>query len=105
MKTLRQQLNEAREEIERLREAVASRRRKPVKGWLGGVIQQYREARGWSLHELSRRSGVAPGLLSRIETKRGANPTLDVMLRLAGAFGNDLSKLFQEWENELRQDP
>lgn len=51
-----------------------------------------REARGWSLSELSERSGVSKAMISKIERSE-ASPTAAVLGRLSGAFGLPLSVL------------
>lgn len=64
------------------------REREPVEaaaGRLGGRVRQMRTARGWSLEDLARASGVSRSMLSQIERNR-ANPTLVVAFRIAHAF-------------------
>jgi transcriptional regulator with XRE-family HTH domain len=51
-----------------------------------------REARGWSLAELSERAGVSKAMISKIERSE-ASPTATVLGRLSGAFGLPLSVL------------
>ncbi len=99
MRTLRQKLKDAEAEVERLKK-MARCKREPIKGWIGGVIQEKRESNGWTLHQLAKTSGVAVGLLSRIEAKIDANPTLNNLLKIAKAFGVPLSKLMGKWEDE-----
>lgn len=101
MKTLRQQLKDAQAEVQRLKK-MARCKRSPIEGWLGGVIQKHREANGWTIHQLSKLTGVAIGLLSRIEAKTDANPTLNNLLKIARAFGVPLSKFMEEWEDEIK---
>ena len=103
-KTLHQQLDEAKAEVARLKKMTRTVR-KPVNGWFGGIIQQHREARGWTLHELARRSDVSVGLLSRVESNPKSNPTLNNLLKISKALDGELSKFVQEWENELKLDP
>ncbi|WP_137131399.1 XRE family transcriptional regulator [Rhizobium sp. FY34] len=55
-------------------------------------IKIEREARGWSLAELSDRSGVSKAMISKIE-RCEASPTATVLGRLSGAFGLPLSVL------------
>lgn len=99
METLRQQLAKAKAEVDRLKKMTRCPR-DPLKGWIGGIIQQRREARSWTLHELSRKSGVAVGLLSRVEVNRDANPTLNNLLKIAKALGAPLSQIMEEWDTE-----
>ncbi|WP_188587847.1 helix-turn-helix domain-containing protein [Gordonia jinhuaensis] len=52
---------------------------------VGANTRRFRLARGMSLRELAERAAVSPAQLSQVE--RGlANPTLDVLVRLAGAL-------------------
>jgi transcriptional regulator with XRE-family HTH domain len=57
-------------------------------------LKAEREARGWSLGELSDQSGVSKAMLSRIE-RAECSPTAALLGRLSGAFGLTLSQLFQ----------
>lgn len=53
---------------------------------IGMRIRSFREARGLSLSELSRRSGVAKGTLSALESGQG-NPTVMTLVFLGRALG------------------
>lgn len=55
-------------------------------------VKLEREQRGWSLSELSERSGVSKAMISKIE-RCEASPTATVLGRLSGAFGLPLSVL------------
>jgi transcriptional regulator with XRE-family HTH domain len=57
-----------------------------------GRVKELRTARGWSLEDLARASGVSRSMLSQIERDR-ANPTLAVTLRIARAFAVELGEL------------
>ena len=59
---------------------------------LGRKVRQLRHDKGWSLEALSQVSGVSRSMLSQIERQQ-ANPTLVVTLRIARAFGVELSDL------------
>jgi transcriptional regulator with XRE-family HTH domain len=59
---------------------------------LGERIQSERVARNWSLAELAERSGVSRAMLSKIEREE-ANPTADLLVRIAAAFNMTLSSL------------
>ncbi len=61
---------------------------------LGGRVKQLRATRGWSLEALATASGVSRSMLSQIEREQ-ANPTLAVTLRIAQAFGMNLSELIE----------
>jgi transcriptional regulator with XRE-family HTH domain len=56
-----------------------------VEAALADRIAAERASRGWSLAELSQRSGVSRSMLSKIE-RREASPTATVLLRIASAF-------------------
>jgi transcriptional regulator with XRE-family HTH domain len=61
-------------------------------------LRKERESRGWSLADLSARSGVSRAMVSKIE--RGeASPTAALLGRLSGAFGLTLSQLFTRVED------
>ncbi|MFD7131654.1 helix-turn-helix domain-containing protein [Streptomyces sp. NPDC059894] len=65
-----------------------------VRDALSVNLNRSRLARGWSLRELSAATGVSKGLLSQIE--RGeANPTLDVVTRIAGVLETDPAELLR----------
>jgi transcriptional regulator with XRE-family HTH domain len=59
---------------------------------LGERIQSERVARNWSLAELAERSGVSRAMLSKIERDE-TNPTAELLVRIAAAFGMTLSSL------------
>lgn len=56
----------------------------------GRELKETRQQLGISLQELSTRSGVDGGLISKIENGK-ANPTLQNLLKLANAMGTDLT--------------
>lgn len=61
-------------------------------GAISASLKKERVARGWSLADLSERSGVSKAMISKIE--RGeASPTATVLGKLSGAFGLALSAL------------
>ena len=49
-------------------------------------VRALRQSRGWSLDELSGRSGVSKGMVVQIEGNR-TNPSVGTLSRLADAFG------------------
>src|SRR5271170_6056419 len=64
---------------------------------LAGRIREEREARGWSLGELAKRSGVSKAMISKVE--RGeSSPTAVLLGHLSGAFGITLSTLLARAE-------
>lgn len=56
---------------------------------LGDQIERYREQRGWTLRELSKRVGRDPARLSEIESGR-ANPSIDNLVDLGEALGLEI---------------
>src|SRR5258705_13934567 len=58
-----------------------------------------RDRRGWSLAELSERSGVSKATISKIEREE-ASPTAVILVRLAGAFDLTLAGLLLRAEGE-----
>jgi len=58
---------------------------------LAAALREARELAGLSLSEVARRSGIDKGALSRLETGRQTNPTLDTLWRYAGAVGRSFS--------------
>lgn len=96
--TLQSQLDEALEEVKRLRKLSKCRREPDLKS-LGGIIQKRREELGLSLREASRKVGISPSLLSRIERDfTASNPTFQNILPLAEMLATSLSQIFSQWE-------
>ena len=60
----------------------------------GARVRHLRAARGWSLEDLARLSGVSRSRLSEIEREQ-ANPALTVTFRIARAFGLPLGELVE----------
>jgi transcriptional regulator with XRE-family HTH domain len=64
---------------------------------LGARLRLERETRGWSLSDLSARSGVSRAMINKVE--RGeSSPTAALLGRLSGAFGLTLSALLARTE-------
>lgn len=64
---------------------------------LADRLQRLRTQRGWTLDELSKRSGVSRATLSRLE--RGeTSPTASLLNRLCAAHGLSMSRLLAEVE-------
>ncbi|SHN36063.1 helix-turn-helix domain-containing protein [Actinacidiphila paucisporea] len=59
-----------------------------VRDALSVNLNRRRLARGWSLRELSTATGISKGLLSQIE-RAEANPTLDILSRIAAVLETD----------------
>jgi transcriptional regulator with XRE-family HTH domain len=57
-------------------------------------VRALRQARGWSLDELSGRSGVSKGMVVQIEAAR-TNPSVGTLSRLADAFGVTIGRLLE----------
>jgi len=63
-----------------------------VRGAIAGNLRRTRLARGFSVRELAELTGVSKALISQIE--RGvANPTIEVLTRLAGSLGLTFAEL------------
>lgn len=60
---------------------------------IGKILRQFRQAKGWSLAELSKHSGVALSTLSRIETARMTG-TLESHVKIAQALGVRLAEFY-----------
>ncbi len=61
-------------------------------GALARVLQSLRAERGWSLDQLTLRSGVSKGVLVALEQGR-SNPNLATLARIADAFGVPVTRL------------
>lgn len=96
-KSLRQKLAEMTAEVERLRK-MARTPREPHKTSLGGVIQEIRESQTLGLQGLAKKSGVAAGLVCRIECKPESNPTFNNLVKIATALGVPLWEIVRRWE-------
>lgn len=62
-------------------------------------VRLERDARGWSLAELSQRSGVSKATISKIEREE-MSPTAVILVRLANAFDLTLAGLLLRAEGE-----
>jgi transcriptional regulator with XRE-family HTH domain len=63
-----------------------------VNGLIGQRVRQHRNARGWTLDELSDRSGVSRRMVINIEHGEG-NPSIATLLRISDALGVGLPVL------------
>jgi transcriptional regulator with XRE-family HTH domain len=61
---------------------------------VAGHVRGLRQARGWSLDELSGRSGVSKGMVVQIEGAR-TNPSIGTLCRIADAFGVTVARLLE----------
>ncbi|MBB6565052.1 helix-turn-helix transcriptional regulator [Kribbella sandramycini] len=62
---------------------------------LGANLRARRDEQGISLSELARRSGIAKGTLSQLESGSG-NPTIETVFSLSNALGVPVSALLNE---------
>lgn len=70
----------------------------------GPILRQARETRSLGLRELAGRTGISPGLLSRIETGARTAPPLETVLRIAAALGlQQSSPEFQDLLHSWRE--
>ena len=60
---------------------------------LRDVLERAREEEGLGLRELARASGVSPGQLSRILAGKTSRPSVETLVRLAGALERDVDAL------------
>ena len=73
-----------------------------VMGALGALvnamaeIRRVRAAKGLSLSEVSRRSGLSLSVLSRLESGKNARPTVRTLARYAGAVGLEVDLILRE---------
>jgi len=58
-------------------------------------IKELMEERGWTIYELSKRSGLAQTTISNM-WKRNTEPTIPSLRQLCNAFGITLSQFFAE---------
>lgn len=66
-------------------------------------VRELRKAKGWSLDELCRRSGVSRSNLWAIETQ-DRSPTIEIGRKIANALGVTLNDLFPESEQPAPAD-
>ncbi len=62
---------------------------------LGTRLRGLRKAKGMSLDELATAAGVSRAYLWKLEVKPRANPSLDLLQKLANALGTTVSTLAQ----------
>jgi transcriptional regulator with XRE-family HTH domain len=76
------------------REAAGAAEASGARASLAGNVNRRRLARGLSLRELSATTGVSKALLSQIE-RAEANPTVEVLVRIAEALGTTCDELLR----------
>jgi DNA-binding XRE family transcriptional regulator len=59
-------------------------------------LRQERERQGLTLAQMSRRAGIDQAALSRLETGKNTNPTLDTLVRAAAALGKVVRCSFED---------
>jgi transcriptional regulator with XRE-family HTH domain len=64
---------------------------------IGGKVAKARAERGWSLQQLSRRSGLSPASIHKIE-KSGMTPTITSLMKVAAALGKSVGYFIEESE-------
>ena len=63
----------------------------------GAALKQLRKTNGWTLAEVSKRTGIPPSTLSRIENDR-VSPTYDLLARLSQGLSVDMAQLVSSAE-------
>lgn len=61
----------------------------------GGKIEALRKAKGWSMGELARRSGLKPPSLWALEHQMTKKPKADTLMRVAAALGVPLREILK----------
>ena len=69
----------------------------PLERYLGSTIRELRRKHGLTIADISERTGISRGMLSRIETGQTAT-SLDTLSRLAQGLGVSLSALFRNYD-------
>ncbi len=64
------------------------------RGTLAANVKRLRLARGWSVRELSARTGTSKALISQIE-RAVANPTVEVLARIAHALDSPVDEILR----------
>lgn len=62
---------------------------------LGQKIKELRAEKEWTQHELAKHSGIGRGYLAQLETDIVANPSANILLKLARAFNIRPEELYQ----------
>lgn len=96
LRAAREEFQQARPDEEAIRDSGAYEgpyRHGDVMAFLSAValLKRERERRGLSLADLSERSGLDKGMLSRLENGKILNPTLSTLWRYAEAVGARVS--------------
>lgn len=59
----------------------------------GAFVRRVREAHGWTLRDLAKRSGLSNPYLLQLETSAITNPGIDAVIALAKAFSMNVASL------------
>ncbi|HQH54613.1 MAG TPA: cupin domain-containing protein [Candidatus Hydrogenedentes bacterium] len=70
---------------------------------LGAKLRKLRESSGYSLRELSARSGIAVSFLSKVETGK-ASPTIMSLQRILEALNAEVTEFFRDESSEVSAD-
>lgn len=68
------------------------------------LLQKERERRKLSKYYVAQESGLSPQMIGYVENGT-RNPTLETVLRMAGAMNIDLAKIITEARKELSKPP
>lgn len=60
------------------------------------TLRAERERQGLSLADVSERSGIDRATISKLETHKSLNPTIDTLCRYAAALGKDIGLTLEE---------
>jgi len=77
---------------------------------LGKRIRTARQSMGWSLAQLADSASISKGYLWQLENERNANPSMEVLLRIADALDTTIAALLGKpgvrasWDNDLPED-
>jgi DNA-binding Xre family transcriptional regulator len=61
-----------------------------------GLLKQERERQNLTLAQLEERTGISQAALSRLETGKAPNPTLETIYRIAAALGKAVACFLQD---------
>lgn len=96
MKSLYQELQDARLRLRRLREI--AKKNIASQAVLGVVVRELRESRKIKMRVFSKKAGVGFGMLYGLETQAQPNPTYNNLVRIAAGFNMPLSELIAKVE-------
>lgn len=99
-KTIEQELEEARQEIARLRsfKKAASAAKQ---GTIAAVIQKRREEAGIGQTELAKKAGLSSTVVGQLERSTQKSTSVATLHEIAKALGTTASSIVAEWEEGL----